>query len=193
MILMTRKGEAMKKSIESPAGKRGFSLVEVLIAVALTGVVVLAVMTLFTLGHRNVYSGKQMSAANAVATRVLEDMAAMTGTDVLTHFGITDTTSLTDNVVNGVTYTGSVLRDTDGTIDTNTDAGGYLARWRALVSPQANFNSGRLVLAIIPANPTVVDDPVSTAQVVRVRGIVQWNEGVRRRTVTFDTSKLIRP
>jgi type II secretory pathway pseudopilin PulG len=171
----------------------GYSLVEVLVAVAMMGVVLLSIVTLFFAGRRNVYNGKQMSAANAVATRVLEDLALMSGTDVLTDFNIDDTTTLASNSVNGVSYPGSVLRDTLGTVSASTDPSGYLARWQALVNQQAQFKNGRVVLVITPVQPALNTSPVVTAQIVRIRGVVEWQEGVRRRNVTFDASKLQRP
>jgi Tfp pilus assembly protein PilV len=170
----------------------GYNLIEVLVATALTGVVVLSIMTLFFLARRNVYSGKQMSAANAVATRVLEDLAMMTATDVLDNFNITNSTTLASNTVGGIAYPGSVLRDTDGTIDTTTDTSGYLARWKTLLN-SASFLSGRVILIITPATPVQVGNPVTTAQTVRVRTVVEWNEGRRRRRILFDASKLQRP
>ena len=174
--------------------QKGYNLVEVMIATALLGVVILSIVTLFFIGKRNVYSGKQMSAANAVATRVLEDLALMSATDVLTNFNITDDTALTSNNVGGTDYAGSVLRDTRATIDSNNDPSGYLTRWKALVDSTTNFAyKGRVVLVITPANPIDNDEPVTTAQVVRVRGFVEWNEGIRPRRVPFEASKLQRP
>jgi prepilin-type N-terminal cleavage/methylation domain-containing protein len=173
--------------------ERGYNLVEVLVAVALTGVVVLTILTLFFMGRRNVYSGKQLSAANAVTTRVLEDLTSMSGQDVLANFGIDDSTTRSTNVVAGVSYANSILRDTGGTVTSAIDPSGYLTRWQGLVSAASVFQRGRFILVITPANPTVVGNPVTTAQVIRVRGVMQWDEGVRRRTVTFDDSKLVRP
>lgn len=174
--------------------QRGYNLVEVMIATALLGVVILSIVTLFFIGKRNVYSGKQMTAANAVATRVLEDLALMSATDVLSNFNITDSTTLASNTVGGTAYPGSVLRDTRGTIDNNTDPSGYLARWKALVDNTATFaQKGRVVLVIIPSQPVDGDNPVSTAQIVRVRGFVEWREGIRPRSVSFEASKLQRP
>src|SRR6059036_577393 len=71
----------------------GYSLVEVLIAMAITSVVLLTVVTLFYMGQRNVYSGKQMTYAVSVGTRVMEDLSTMTNQDVLTAFGVTDATT----------------------------------------------------------------------------------------------------
>ncbi len=183
-----------RDSIRPRHGEKGYNLIEVLVATALLGVVILSIVTLFFIGKRNVYSGKQMTAANSVATRVLEDLALMSATDVLTNFNITDNTNLGSNTVAGATFTGSVLRDTRGTVDTTTDPSGYLARWKALVDNTGTFaRRGRVVLVVIPATPVDNNRPVTTAQVVRVRGFVEWSEGVRSRSVSFDASKLQRP
>ncbi|HKR64423.1 MAG TPA: prepilin-type N-terminal cleavage/methylation domain-containing protein [Thermoanaerobaculia bacterium] len=173
--------------------QKGYSLIEVLIAVAITGVVIMSIFTVITLAKRNIYSGKQMTAANAVATRVLEDLSLMSATDVLLNFNITNGTTLSSPTVAGVSYPGSVLRDTDGTISSTTDPSGYLARWQGLLGA-ATFQRGRVVLVITPANArTPATAPVTTAQVIRVRGFVEWSEGVRRRNVSFESSKLQRP
>src|SRR5436190_12566580 len=73
--------------------KSGYSLVEVLIAMAITSIVLLTVVTLFYMGRRNVYSGKQMTYAVSVGTRVMEDLSTMTTDDLLSNFGITDATT----------------------------------------------------------------------------------------------------
>src|SRR5215471_16268285 len=92
--------------------KRGYSLVEVLIALAITSVVLLTVVTLFYMGRRNIYSGKQMTYAVSVGTRALEDVSQMTLTDVLSNFGIANNQATGPVTVNGVTYTGSYEMDT---------------------------------------------------------------------------------
>jgi prepilin-type N-terminal cleavage/methylation domain-containing protein len=71
----------------------GYSLVEVLIALAITSIVLLTVVTLFYMGRRNVYSGKQMTYAVSVGTRILEDLSSLTSQDVGSSFNITDTTA----------------------------------------------------------------------------------------------------
>ena len=172
--------------------EKGYSLVEVLIAATITGVVMMSIFTVITLAQRNVKSGKQLTAANAVATRVLEDLSLMSATDVLLNFGLDNSTPLNDNPEIGeVEYEGGVLRDTDA-IATGHDPSGYLARWKLLL-PAATFRKGRVVLVISPVTPADSDEPVTSAQVVRVRGFVEWNEGVRRRRISFESSKLQRP
>ena len=184
---MRARAQNTRRSLEA-----GYSLIEVLIAVTITGVVMISIFTVITLARRNVYSGKQMTAANSVATRVLEDLSLMSATDVLLNFNIGDATAFTGNTVGGVTYPASVMRDTNGTIDATTDPSGYLARWRALV-PTTAFPGGRVVLVITVADPIDNTKKSTTAQVVRVRGFVEWREGLRNRNVTFESSKLQRP
>src|SRR5215813_11179393 len=97
--------------------KTGYSLVEVLIAIAITSVVLLTVVTLFYMGRRNVYSGKQMTYAVSVGTRMMEDISAMSAS----HFNINDQTATNGTVnVQGIaaigsgtlTFTNSIGRDT---------------------------------------------------------------------------------
>lgn len=182
----------MRRRSESRNAESGYNLVEVLIATAMTGVVALSIMTLFFLARRNVYSGKQLTAANSVLTRVLEDLSAMSSVDVLSNFNVTNSTTLSSNSVAGVTYAGSVIRDSSGTVNATTDPSGYMGRWQTLLT-NAAFANARLVLVITPTNPADNARPVSTAQAVRVRAILQWDEGMRRRNITVEASKLQRP
>ncbi|HYK03786.1 MAG TPA: prepilin-type N-terminal cleavage/methylation domain-containing protein [Thermoanaerobaculia bacterium] len=186
----------MQQQTKARRHDSGYNLVETILAMAILGVILMSVVTLFFIGRRNVYSGKQMSAANAVATRVLEDLSLMTATDVLDNFRLATATPAT-NVVASVSYPNSILRDTDEAISTDTnDASGYLARWKALVDTANELPSGRVILIVTPQQPTSNATTVlqiTTAQVVRIRGVVEWSEGLRRRNVTFDSSKLQRP
>jgi prepilin-type N-terminal cleavage/methylation domain-containing protein len=81
---------------------RGYSLVEVLIALAITSIVLLTVVTLFYMGRRNVYSGKQMTYAVSVGTRILEDLSSMAMTDLETNFNITDNLTPSTVGINGL-------------------------------------------------------------------------------------------
>src|ERR1700745_1854807 len=87
--------------------QRGYSLVEVLIAMAITSVVLLTVVTLFYMGRRNVYSGKQMTYAVSVGTRMLEDLSSLQSTDVLTAFNVADNTTPATVKVSGLTAAGN--------------------------------------------------------------------------------------
>jgi prepilin-type N-terminal cleavage/methylation domain-containing protein len=195
---MQSRGDRLHMQQQTKARRHdsGFNLIETLLAMAILGVILMSVVTLFFIGRRNVYSGKQMSAANAVATRVLEDLSLMSATDVLDAFRL-QAASLTSNNVANVSYANSILRDSNGTIDAATnDAAGYLTRWHDLVDTANELPNGRVVLIITPTQPTnssTMALRITTAQVIRIRGVVEWSEGLRRRNVTFDSSKLQRP
>ena len=180
-------------SPERARRQAGYNLVEVLVAMAVLGVILLSIVTLFFIGRRNVHSGKQLTAANAIATRVLEDLALMSATDVVDNFRLAGST-LDENSVGDVDYPDSILRDTNGAISATTnDPSGYLTRWKELIDSDTELNDGRIVLIVTPLEPRVAGEPIRTAQVLRLRGVIEWREGVRRRNVTFDASKLQRP
>jgi prepilin-type N-terminal cleavage/methylation domain-containing protein len=193
------------------ARQRGYSLIEVLIAVAITSVVLLTVITLFYMGRRNVYSGKQMTYAVSVGTRVLEDLSAMSADDLLGNFVITDSTTL-DKVTlknvagapgNKIDFDNSIARDTDN-ISSSTElwtpaagpANGYLTAWKTYLDP-SKLAGGTVGLVITPRNPTNIvnnvatNAPVTTAQFTKIRVYVAWDEAAnRRRFAFFDTTKV---
>jgi prepilin-type N-terminal cleavage/methylation domain-containing protein len=171
----------------------GYSLVEVLIALAITSVVLLTVVTLFYMGRRNVYSGKQMTYAVSVGTRVLELFSTSGMTDVLSGFGIDDTTPFDtpDPLVNGVTYTNSISRDTDN-ITATTDPQGWLATWKGWIG-QANLANAKGGVILTPRNPTDGTKKWTTAQYLKMRIYIQWDEAQNRRRIAFfDTTKINR-
>jgi Tfp pilus assembly protein PilV len=191
---------------------RGYSLIEVLIAVGITGFVLLTVVTLFYMGRRNVYSGKQMTYAVSVGTRVMEDLSTMTTSDIMSNFGITDSTNRETVVLCSfnllplgtttcqmpagqmagfASFANATERDTDN-ISTSTDPNGYLDRWSQLVKT-SNLTNARVGLIIRPRNPANGGAPWSTARFTRVRVVVQWDEGKgRTRAAFFDTTKVNR-
>src|SRR5258706_13904680 len=65
----------MRKSRMLRSKESGYNLVEVIFATALLGIVSITIFTLFAMGRRNVYSGKQASQAVAIGTQVIEDLA----------------------------------------------------------------------------------------------------------------------
>jgi prepilin-type N-terminal cleavage/methylation domain-containing protein len=193
---------AMKQRTQS-----GYSLVEVLIALAITSVVLLTVVTLFYMGRRNVYSGKQMTYAVSVGTRMMEDLSSMSFADLESNFNITDTTATSNFAVQSVTYNASATRDTSpctaGTVPANpscpnstynctNDTGCYLWQWRSLIDA-SKLTNAQAGLIFTPRAPTNNNSPWTTATFVKVRAYIQWDEGEgRRRIAFFDTTKVNR-
>lgn len=178
--------------------QRGYNLVEVLVAMAILSVVLLSIMTLFVMGRRNVYSGKQMSQANAVGRDVLEDLSSLTLSDVRAAFGIADNAALGNVDVDATrtmpedTYTSAILRTTD-TISAATDPRGYLQSWLDTIEDNEKMANPQLALVFIPRNPSAGAITAGNATVMQVRVLVRWDEGGRRRQAIFDTTKVQRP
>jgi prepilin-type N-terminal cleavage/methylation domain-containing protein len=179
----------MNRSTQSR--EAGYNLVEVLVAMALLGSVLMSVITLFYFGRRNVYSGKQQTKITAVGTRVMEDMLNMTPEDILSNFNVGTTLTATCATINGVAYTNCIARKTS-TFATTDDVGGFLARWKTLLGSavvgQSQFTDPDITLIITP-----VAAASANSQFVRVRAILQWREGRRTRYSIYDASKLKRP
>ncbi len=182
----------------------GYSLIEVLVAIAITSVVLLTVLSLFYMGRRNVYGGKQMTEATAIATRIMEDLEQMTSAQLRSNFNIGDTPALATvtltNVVGrgDVSYAGSVARDSSAcsvsgsTVTCTNDSGGYMAKWYSQVLVNGNPN-GLLLnptvgIVVTPRTPRVVANPVTTAQFTTVRAYVAWDEGPGQRRYAFFTT-----
>lgn len=169
----------------------GYSLVEVLIALAITSVVLLTVVTLFYMGKRNVYSGKQQTYAVSVGVRILEDLSQMTASDLQANFAMDDSTALASNTINGVSYAASTVLDSStctGTpIACTSDTNGYLAAWFALIDP-TKLQDARIRLVITPTNPVDASKKVTTAQFFKTRIIINWNEAQRQRFAYYDTT-----
>lgn len=197
----------------------GYSLIEVLVAIAITSVVLLTVVTLFYMGRRNVYTGKQTTAAVSVGTRMLEDLSAMTSEEVLTNFNIADNTARVTVTLNGVygasaagtpgqlQYTQSLSRNSGAcTVSTATnpatltcpnDPNGYMVNWLRLLIPNKDknevFTEPEVGLILTPRNPSDNTAPWTTARYTKIRAYVSWRESAsRRRYAFFDTTKVTR-
>ncbi len=207
---MSRSSEEMMKRREAS----GYSLIEVLIAIAITSVVLLTVITLFYMGRRNVYSGKQQTIAVASGTQILEDLSTMTAQDLGSNFNINDGTALSTVTLQGVAdgvngqlaFTNSVGRDSSNcTVASTTpyaitctdDPNGYMTKWLRLLSPAGDRNevltNPVVGLVLRPRNPTDNAKAFSTARFIRARVYVSWEEAQnRRRYAFFDTTKVNR-
>lgn len=191
-------------------GESGFNLIEVLIAMALIGSVLLSVLTLFFLSRRNVYSGKQMSQAVAIGTHALEDLSAMNVNDIFTAFNITSTSTLASYMIDGVTYPNALIRSTHSNVvasppadilaETDPDgtgpAVGFLSTWRNEMASNNKFKDGTVTVVVMPRAPVTVMDATNTTMpsrgVKQIRVIVRWDENGRMRNAVFDTTKVKR-
>lgn len=185
---------------------RGYSLIEVMIAMAFLSSVLLSIVGLFYMGRRNVYSGKQMTQAVSLATRVSEDLSALSYDEIYSSFGITSTTPLGAVDVDPSAamlddlYTNSILRTTTA-FTAAEDVSGFLQRWKDEILLNQRFQDGSVSLVFSPrlpwdaslANPTTAALTAANATVMRIRALVRWREGQRPRQVILDFNKTRRP
>jgi prepilin-type N-terminal cleavage/methylation domain-containing protein len=180
----------------------GFNLVELLIAVAVLGIIVLSVLALFSMGQRNVYAGRQASKAVTLGTQVLEDLAPLNRQMIWQGaFGITATNTGNDFTLPrasgqaAMSFQDSVIRSTNPNLptpsqsDISTNPTGLLTRW-ATRAAAAGLSDPSVTVVLTPAmGPTGTATNFGNAQLLRIRLLVRWNEGNRPREAVWDTVK----
>jgi prepilin-type N-terminal cleavage/methylation domain-containing protein len=170
--------------------ERGYNLVEVLIAMAILGTVLLSIATLFVFGRRNVYSGKQLTRATSVGTHVSEDLQPLSMSQVIEYFTISATEPLSSNTVAGRAYPNSFTRSTADLAKDKATGPMYLTRWKTLL-PQSRVQDGKVTLVFTPRNMGTANNP-TTAAIMQIRVITQWDEAARERNVAVDVVKFNR-
>lgn len=178
------------RDTSSRRAERGYNLVEVLIAMALLGTVLLSIVTLFVFGRRNVYSGKQLTRATSVTTQVIEDLQPLSVVSLNTNFQIDADTPLESPKIAGVDYDDVIVRSTDDLSEQDAAGPKYLNRWANLI-PASAMSGGRVTVVIKPDDMFTAGDP-TTAAILRVRVITEWTEAARARSVTADLVKFNR-
>ena len=183
----------------------GYNIVEVLIAVAILGVVAISISALFFIGRKNVYSGKQASQAVVIGTQVLEDLSPLSREQIYNaSFGIAATATGDDftlprvSGVDAMEFENSRIRSTDANIlpsppadiQTQSTPPAFLTKWQNAIGNK--LDRGSVTVIMTPtADPTNSPAQFGTAQVMRVRVIVRWNETGRWREAIWDTLKSI--
>jgi prepilin-type N-terminal cleavage/methylation domain len=192
--------QAITNTIETRRRSAGYSLVEVLIAMAILGTIALSIVTLLVMGRRNVYSGRQMTHGVALGNQVLEDVSNMTLDQIYAGFGIGATSALGTYTIDGVSYTNVLLRSTKATIvpspptDISAEAAApsnFLTQWRTQLGTNKKLSNGSITLVISPRNPTTILTAKGkpAPMILQLRVIVKWNEEMRQRHVILDTVK----
>lgn len=185
----------------------GYNLIELLIAIALLGVVLLSIISLFIWGRKNVYSGKQMTTAISIGTRALEDLAPLTKEDVYDVFDIEDDDTGTATLKFGwpqQTYTNAAVRSTNASLVTgyadiqkqSSTGPKFLDKWNTELYHDAaktrpKLLDGAITIVMMPRTDPVNDpDQFGESSVLQMRVIVSWSENRRRREVILDSAKV---
>jgi type II secretory pathway pseudopilin PulG len=195
----------MNNSRRPRSKESGYSLIEVIFATALLGIVSITIFTLFVMARRNVYSGKQASQAVAIGTQVIEDLEPLNKQMVYNGaFGIPDTdagNAITLPRASGLaapSFTNARIRSTDATIvsgqsdiSTENAVPGLLAKWTNMI--QGKLTNPSVTVILIPdidtASPVNNPPQFGTAQLLHIRVFVRWTESTRQREVVLDTVK----
>jgi len=168
-------------------------LAEVLIAVALLAVIILAVFGLVSAGVRRAYGGKKMTQAAAVAQSALERMNVQKPNALL---GVADTATTATK-----TWTKTVPTNADSGVTDAAEGGG------TPTAEQITRNAVRAMLrdSDLPANaarpatltvtmtpvPVVAGQTFASATMVRITvDLTWWEFGTRQRVVHLQTMNL---
>lgn len=147
---------------------RGFSLVEVILALGLLAMVLISIAGLFLLGGSQVKSGRSSSEALSVARAVLEEMEGWGFHEIYARWG-------TDG--SGTSYT----------VDTRTAASVDATRWQAELDRMLHGAYGLIeITSLGPGSPP----PLRRTRAIRVVVTVHWDEGGRHRKIDLGTVRL---
>ena len=142
----------------------GFSFIEIIVAIAVLGGVLVSIASMFILGGRQVKTGKTMTQATTFAHAIMETYDQQSFTALYTGLGGAATgTSLT--VYSNVT-------------------GSPIASWQAQIAPKLENGVARVDLVPIgSASPL----QFGTATALRLTVRINWNELGRPQTVSLST------
>ena len=149
--------------------EKGFSLVEVVLALGLLAGVLISIAGLFILGSKQVESGRTATEALSVARGILEEMNGWGFGQTYQLYGIDGSAATT------------------ATIDTRN--AGYAQKWQPTLD-NALFNSHAEIL-IESLGPVGGPIPILNAtRAIRVVVTVHWSEGPRNRQIRLGTVRM---
>lgn len=162
----------------------GFSLIEVLVAVALLAVILLALMGLISAGVQRAYSGKKMTEATVIA------QAAMERANVYAAYTLLGAAK-TDSTAEGK-WTRKTGSTTPAALSGTTDEINEKNAWRDLLEkadlPASDSHPAELSVKM-DARPD--GRTFDTASMIRVVVEISWTEwGTRKRQVRLQTLNL---
>jgi type II secretory pathway pseudopilin PulG len=139
-------------SLKIPA-RAGFSLIEVVLALGLLGTVLISVASLFVVGGKQVKSGKNTTAATALAHEIMEVIEQVPYDQIYGHFG-------------GASGSPSLT--------VSTTAGGNAGQWQAEIARKLGPDAFGTI-AIIPLGCAGAPS-LGTSQALQVRVTLTWDE-----------------
>jgi prepilin-type N-terminal cleavage/methylation domain-containing protein len=181
--------------------ERGFSLAEVLVAVALLAVILLALFGLVTSGVRGADAGKKMTEASVLAQHVMErvnvydpqKLLGLSQADTCTADGGPDAyVSTTTSVVKTWTRGATTTPAAEGTSDTNAIERNEIRNLLATADlPADAAHPATLTITATPMPQSPTASSFANASMVRIVVDLDWTEwGTRHRTVRLQAFNL---
>jgi prepilin-type N-terminal cleavage/methylation domain-containing protein len=143
--------------------ERGFSLVEVIVAIGVMASVMISISSMFVLGGRQVKAGKTMTEATTLVHDMMETFDQQSYTSLYLNLGATGAQSTHFEDTNAV--------------------GSKIAAWQPEITRKLENGWARVtILAVGPGTPTF-----ATAAGIRLTTELQWTELGRQQTVRIST------
>jgi len=146
----------------------GFSLVEVIVALALLGGVLISLSGLFVIGTQQVDGGRDHSMALAVARDILEETNGWGYRWLYDGFGVTATQNL-------------------ALIDTRSP--GYAAQWQSILDEQLRDAHAEIELRSI-TDGGGAPPAFEHATAIRIQVTVFWSQGPRTRSLSLTAVRM---
>lgn len=138
--------------------RRGFNLIEVMVALGLLAGVLVSIAGLFTYGARFVKSGREMTEALSIAQDIIEELDKLSYKQLYSQFGCASTAT-------------SCVADTE----TNS----YAQQWQSNI--EEKLNEGLATITLEPLGGTASPPTFSSGLAIRITVLVEWSEGLRQR------------
>lgn len=149
--------------------QRGFSLIEVIIALGLLTAVLVAIASMFVLGQSSVRSGRELTEATSIAQHVLEDVNKLSYNGLQVFFvGAQNLTTLTSY-----------------TADTRVASSYAQTQYKPLIDDQ--LFKGYALIVLQPIGGNVKPAVWATGEAMRITVTVYWTELRRNRSVSMET------
>ena len=144
-------------------GERGFSLIEVTIAIGVLASVILSIASMFILGGRSVKTGKTVTEATALAQDIMEEFDKESFSALWVNFGAASTDTTKSAV--------------------STTTGSIVAPWQTeIIRKLSNGTATATLDAMGPGTPNF-----GAAAGIKITVIVSWNELGRAQSVRLAT------
>ena len=150
---------------------RGFSLIEVVVALGLLAVVLLSIAGLFIVGGRQVKSGRTATEALAVSRGVIEQINKWGFKQTYQLFGV-------DGSATSYTFDTRTITDPPTT---------GMAKWQDQLDEVIPGSHGEIFIeSLANGTPPALED----TRAIRVVVTVFWTEGLRQRRVQLGTVRM---